>query len=286
MSRSDTVLLACLRVSKRIGAAFDAGAIGVFNRQELLGQGTAAQLTQVGELAQEPLALLFEVGVVGQSGFHIVVYHTTIVGPKTRENRKTDFYLVHPPVDGRLCPLHAWVHSMVSLKPQDTVCRGFHGTDGNAANDIVANGYRPGASESSYLGVGVYFFDDQLPKAKDWARKRRSFPDQGFRVSVLLSLVQLGRCLNLMDSEQCETVKWLTTELWRRTGLRVSFAAGVDIAAEKTRANVVRAARIPKGWRPLEETQFTSDVEMIICVKNMGQIKSSEIIWSGFGNRL
>ena len=50
---------------QRIGAAFDAGTIGVFNGQELLRQGTAAQLTQVGELAQEALTLLFEVGVMG-----------------------------------------------------------------------------------------------------------------------------------------------------------------------------------------------------------------------------
>lgn len=44
---------------QRIRTVFDAGPIGVSNRQELLGQGTAAQLTQVGELAQEPLTLLF-----------------------------------------------------------------------------------------------------------------------------------------------------------------------------------------------------------------------------------
>jgi len=34
-----------------IGTAFDLRAIGMFNRQELLGQGTTAQFTQVGELA-------------------------------------------------------------------------------------------------------------------------------------------------------------------------------------------------------------------------------------------
>jgi hypothetical protein len=54
---------------QRIGAAFDAGTIGVFNGQELLGQGAAAQLTQVGELAQKALALLFEIGAVGRSSF-------------------------------------------------------------------------------------------------------------------------------------------------------------------------------------------------------------------------
>ena len=45
----------------------------MFNSQELLGQGAAAQLTQIGEPAQEALALLFEVGVVGRGRFNIVV---------------------------------------------------------------------------------------------------------------------------------------------------------------------------------------------------------------------
>ena len=57
---------------QRIGTAFDTGTIGVFNGQELLGQGAAAQLTQIGELAQEALALLFELGVIGRGSFHIV----------------------------------------------------------------------------------------------------------------------------------------------------------------------------------------------------------------------
>ena len=46
----------------------------MFNGQELFSQGAAAQLTQVGELAQKALALLFEVGVSGRVDFNIVVF--------------------------------------------------------------------------------------------------------------------------------------------------------------------------------------------------------------------
>jgi hypothetical protein len=71
---------------QRIGAAFDAGTVGVFNGQELLSQRTAAQLTQVGQLAQEALTLLFEVRVAGRSGFNIV---GSILQLKRQSQRKT-----------------------------------------------------------------------------------------------------------------------------------------------------------------------------------------------------
>ena len=41
--------------------------------QKLFGKRTTTQLAQVGELAQKPLSLLFEVGVIGRDLFHIVV---------------------------------------------------------------------------------------------------------------------------------------------------------------------------------------------------------------------
>ncbi len=68
----------------------------MFYGQELLSQRAAAQLTQISELAQEALALLVEVGVIGRGGFSYCSHITTIYRAKTMENRKTDVYLVHP----------------------------------------------------------------------------------------------------------------------------------------------------------------------------------------------
>lgn len=76
---------------QRIGTAFNLRAVGMFNGQELLGQGATAQLTQVGELAQEALTLLFEVGVSGGIGFHIVATILQYVGQEQWKIQKPTF---------------------------------------------------------------------------------------------------------------------------------------------------------------------------------------------------
>ena len=81
----------CFASQQRIGAAFNLRAIGMFDGQELLRQRTPAQLTQIGELAQESLALLFEVGVMGRSGFHIVVIILQYRGQKQWKTSKPTF---------------------------------------------------------------------------------------------------------------------------------------------------------------------------------------------------
>lgn len=68
-----TGLAALLAGEQGIGAALDDGAVGVLDRQELLGERAAAQFAQIGELGQESLAPAFQVGGIGGGGFHIVV---------------------------------------------------------------------------------------------------------------------------------------------------------------------------------------------------------------------
>jgi hypothetical protein len=79
-----------------IGAAFDHGTVGVLDRQELFGEGTSAQLAQVGQLLQQGLALVFQVRVSGRSCFHIIVFILQYSGQKQGENTNPPFYLVHP----------------------------------------------------------------------------------------------------------------------------------------------------------------------------------------------
>src|SRR5690242_7194940 len=64
--------------------------------QKLFGERTTAQLAQVGQLAQKPLSLVFEVGVIGGDLFHIVVCILQLTREKQARNTKTHFYLVHP----------------------------------------------------------------------------------------------------------------------------------------------------------------------------------------------
>ena len=67
-------LVGLLSCQERIGAALDAGAIGVFDRQKLFNQRATPQLAQAGEPLQERRTLLFQVRVIGKGLFHIVVH--------------------------------------------------------------------------------------------------------------------------------------------------------------------------------------------------------------------
>src|SRR6266853_4480917 len=66
-------LVGLLSCQERIGAALDAGAIGVFDRQKLFNQRATPQLAQAGEPLQECLTLLFQVRAIGKGLFNIVV---------------------------------------------------------------------------------------------------------------------------------------------------------------------------------------------------------------------
>jgi hypothetical protein len=58
---------------QRIRAALNPRAVGMLDRQELIGQATAPQFLQAGKLLEEGLALMFQVGVIREVLFHIVV---------------------------------------------------------------------------------------------------------------------------------------------------------------------------------------------------------------------
>jgi hypothetical protein len=74
-----------------IGAAFDHGAVGVLDAQELFGEGASAQLAQIGQLFQEGLASVFQVWVIGRGRFHIVVIILQYSGQKQGKMPKPSF---------------------------------------------------------------------------------------------------------------------------------------------------------------------------------------------------
>src|SRR5438132_540840 len=89
-------LASFLAGDQRIRAASDLRAICMFDRQELFGERAATQLSQAGQLLEKGLTLVFQVWVSGGSNFHIVAILLQYTGPKTTQNLKTHFYLVHP----------------------------------------------------------------------------------------------------------------------------------------------------------------------------------------------
>ncbi len=60
------------------------------------------------------------------------------------------------------------------------------------------------ASENSYdwLGHGIYFWEQNLQRASEWAKRR-----YGKDAAVIGAVIDLGNCLNLTDSASSNFLK-------------------------------------------------------------------------------
>ncbi len=74
---------------------------------------------------------------------------------------------------------------------------GFHGCDRTTCERMLTGGEGLKASENKYdwLGNGIYFWEQNLERAWRWARLKK-----GADAAVIGAVIDLGYCLNLMDS--------------------------------------------------------------------------------------
>jgi len=90
---------------------------------------------------------------------------------------------------------------------------GFHGCDATLVQDVVAAKKRlqPSVNPYDWLGHGVYFWEHNLRRAWLFAEEKckRKLRVSRKKVSpgVLGATIELGRCLDLMDSEHIEYLK-------------------------------------------------------------------------------
>ena len=84
-------LLSDLACQERIRSAFDRRAVAPFDRENLLGQGTASQLWQAGELLEQSLPSVLQAGVIGGRYFNIVVIILQYKPKKRSKNPKPTF---------------------------------------------------------------------------------------------------------------------------------------------------------------------------------------------------
>lgn len=79
---------------------------------------------------------------------------------------------------------------------------GFHGCDRSLGERVLLGHTQLELSKNSYdwLGEGVYFWEDNYERAMEWAKLRFAQP------AVLGAVIDLGNCLNLMDSWCIEQV--------------------------------------------------------------------------------
>lgn len=85
---------------------------------------------------------------------------------------------------------------------------GFHGCDHSTLQKVVVQGEPMHASENDYdwLGHGMYFWEQNYERALSWAReqaRRGAYT----KPAVIGAAIDLGNCLNLMDTASIEIVK-------------------------------------------------------------------------------
>ena len=92
---------------------------------------------------------------------------------------------------------------------------GFHGCDKSVRDKVVsiAGGIlKPSDNEYDWLGHGVYFWENNFKRALDFARFLKENPPHNAKQkitkpSVIGAIIDLGYCLDLLDSEYIKLLK-------------------------------------------------------------------------------
>jgi hypothetical protein len=90
---------------------------------------------------------------------------------------------------------------------------GFHGCDKTTRNKIVNNRTMLNSSKNDYdwLGNGMYFWENNSQRAFDFAQDLHSNPRKGKALikhpTVLGAVIDLGFCLDLLESEFIELIR-------------------------------------------------------------------------------
>jgi len=85
----------------------------------------------------------------------------------------------------------------------------YHGCDRSVAEEVFSGGSDLRASENDYdwLGHGIYFWEHNPVRALDWAAELKRRGREIKKPAVIGAIIDLGKCLNLLDSSCIELVK-------------------------------------------------------------------------------
>jgi len=91
---------------------------------------------------------------------------------------------------------------MYSAKP--TFVYGFHGLDKSVAFNILnqETDFKPSTNSYDWLGEGVYFWENNFSRAKEYASIAAKRSDSSIQESFVLgAIIDLGNCLDLLDQK-------------------------------------------------------------------------------------
>lgn len=108
---------------------------------------------------------------------------------------------------------------------------GFHGCDEEVRDFIVSNKkstLSPSENDYDWLGNGIYFWENNYVRALKYAEDLKESPIKSHskikKPSVLGAIIDLGHCLDLLDSQYLDLLKkgyQILTELHKQHGLEI-----------------------------------------------------------------
>lgn len=91
---------------------------------------------------------------------------------------------------------------------------GFHGCDREVAEKILhsdSNHLTQSENDYDWLGNGIYFWENNPERALQYARHLKKRPQQGkakiIHEAVIGAVIDLGNCLNLLETQSLQTLK-------------------------------------------------------------------------------
>lgn len=131
---------------------------------------------------------------------------------------------------------------------------GYHGCDKKLADAVIAGKAKldPSTNDYDWLGEGIYFWEHNAKRAYDFAveRKKRKHPSgqQIKTPAVIGAVIDLGYCLNLLDTSYIALVKQAHQDLVMIAGKSGDplprNAGGRDLVDRKLDCAVIRQLHI------------------------------------------
>jgi hypothetical protein len=169
--------------------------------------------------------------------------------------------------------------------PDKVVPDAYHGTSQKRAEKIIKDReFLPSTGEDQYLGDGFYFFESSEWHAKDWARRRF----RGEEIGVICAIIYLGNCLDLNNRDHVSFVKTVAVKLAKMSGRPVTDAIVINYITTFPSANPIDTVRASHygilyqgGRRIFPGSHFLDFSQLMICVKNVNNIKDASISYRG-----
>lgn len=142
---------------------------------------------------------------------------------------------------------------------------GYHGCDAQVADQVIAGTrkLKPSQNDYDWLGEGIYFWEHNAQRAYDFARQMQKRPHpSGQKIknpAVVGAIIDLGFCLNLLDSSSIGHVKDAHEELeWHMADLDQPMPVNeggrdrIDRKLDCAVFNMLHAARKRELQRPFD----------------------------------